>query len=154
MYAYAGGRQELILTSGGLIMDGDEFFYLRLRQKQLLVFLCVIADNFKIDVLAKKRESLLSLFLIPAIFTGVRGVAVDRWKCSLLSAARRPPDGLGCEHCCSDGSGEGGNLLCCAGCKAVYYCSKECQLANWKAEGHKSFCLIRREFLKQQGALS
>jgi hypothetical protein len=27
----------------------------------------------------------------------------------------------------------------CSGCKMVYYCGKQCQLAHWKA--HKSLCV-------------
>eukprot|EP00026_Physarum_polycephalum_P012366 Phypoly_transcript_12665.p1 GENE.Phypoly_transcript_12665~~Phypoly_transcript_12665.p1 ORF type:complete len:280 (+),score=53.97 Phypoly_transcript_12665:265-1104(+) len=36
----------------------------------------------------------------------------------------------------------------CAGCKSVAYCSKECQVADWKA-GHKQSCA---EFQKLKGA--
>ena len=34
----------------------------------------------------------------------------------------------------------GEKLKRCAGCKRVFYCSKECQLAGWKG-GHKAICL-------------
>ena len=32
----------------------------------------------------------------------------------------------------------------CSICKKVYYCSKECQVKDWKA-GHKKQCAILRE---------
>ena len=43
--------------------------------------------------------------------------------------------------CIACGSREGENqktLLVCARCKKVHYCSKECQVRDWKS--HKSFC--------------
>ena len=38
------------------------------------------------------------------------------------------------------------NLKKCANCKAVYYCSKECQVQDWK--GHKSFCKAAQHVAK------
>jgi hypothetical protein len=38
----------------------------------------------------------------------------------------------GCGDCASE-------LKACSRCKAVYYCSKECQSAHWKS-GHKAAC--------------
>jgi len=32
------------------------------------------------------------------------------------------------------------NRKCCVECRAIYYCSKECQVADWKA-GHKKDCV-------------
>ena len=41
----------------------------------------------------------------------------------------------GCENCGISAI----NLRACSRCKAVSYCSRECQVAHWKA-GHKAAC--------------
>jgi hypothetical protein len=51
-----------------------------------------------------------------------RNGGVDTGKCS----------GCGC-------GGTGSPLMACAACKQVYYCSRACQVADWKA-GHKAVC--------------
>jgi len=38
-----------------------------------------------------------------------------------------------CRKCAAD-------LKCCSCCKAVFYCTKECQLHHWKEGGHKKEC--------------
>ena len=47
------------------------------------------------------------------------------------SADDTPP----CAHCGKEGAGE----LTCSRCKSASYCSKECQVADWK-RGHKLSC--------------
>ncbi|KAJ7609876.1 hypothetical protein FB45DRAFT_340025 [Roridomyces roridus] len=37
----------------------------------------------------------------------------------------------------------------CSGCKAFYYCSKECQIADWRA-GHRDFCSSHEHLLLTQ----
>ena len=44
-----------------------------------------------------------------------------------------------CEHCCKMWTNPDKNMPYCAKCKKVYYCSKECQVADWK-NGHKVLC--------------
>uniref|UniRef100_A0A7S4FNL6 MYND-type domain-containing protein n=1 Tax=Eutreptiella gymnastica TaxID=73025 RepID=A0A7S4FNL6_9EUGL len=44
-----------------------------------------------------------------------------------------------CAHCHQDELETGGKYKQCARCRAVSYCSKECQRAHWKA-GHKAEC--------------
>jgi hypothetical protein len=43
-----------------------------------------------------------------------------------------------CMHCRKPDKIEGRNLFKCGACKQVYYCSKECQRADWK--NHKEAC--------------
>jgi hypothetical protein len=43
-------------------------------------------------------------------------------------------------HACSSK----GNLLRCSRCRNVYYCSRDCQVANWKA--HKTICTVSGSF--------
>jgi hypothetical protein len=45
----------------------------------------------------------------------------------------------GCAHCAATGREGGGKLLLCASCGVVAYCSRECQVAHWKA-AHKQMC--------------
>lgn len=43
-------------------------------------------------------------------------------------------------HCSREGCAcEKANLVC-ANCKTARYCSKDCQLADWKSGGHKQVC--------------
>jgi hypothetical protein len=43
-----------------------------------------------------------------------------------------------CGHCKKPETMNGAKLMKCQRCKAIYYCSKECQVADWK--GHKRMC--------------
>ncbi|KAG1663888.1 hypothetical protein FOA52_014701 [Chlamydomonas sp. UWO 241] len=43
-------------------------------------------------------------------------------------------------HNCSKLRRDGHKLFSCSGCKAVYYCSKECQNESWRNGGHKKIC--------------
>jgi hypothetical protein len=43
-----------------------------------------------------------------------------------------------CNHCEKVETLDGAKLMKCQRCKLTYYCSKECQVADWK--GHKKFC--------------
>jgi len=47
-------------------------------------------------------------------------------------------------HCCGKDKDEhvsqGGKFYQCSQCKSVSYCSKECQLKDWKSGGHKAIC--------------
>ncbi|PKC13975.1 SET domain-containing protein [Rhizophagus irregularis] len=48
---------------------------------------------------------------------------------------------------CSNCFMKGGKLLCCANCKIVYYCSKECQRNDWAIHQHecKIFVKVQRK---------
>jgi hypothetical protein len=50
-------------------------------------------------------------------------------------------------HC----GAKGPNLKKCGGCKTAYYCSVECQRANWK-DGHKLLCKILGKLEAEKGA--
>jgi hypothetical protein len=43
-----------------------------------------------------------------------------------------------CGHCKKRETMNGSKLMKCQRCKVIYYCSKECQVADWK--GHKKLC--------------
>ena len=43
-----------------------------------------------------------------------------------------------CNHCLNSNNMEGMQQKKCSGCKLVYYCSEECQKADWKK--HKHIC--------------
>jgi hypothetical protein len=45
-----------------------------------------------------------------------------------------------CFTCKRSENGSDQTLLKCGGCKAVSYCSKECQVKDWKQGGHKQVC--------------
>lgn len=51
-------------------------------------------------------------------------------------SSRRPPY---CCHACGL-SGDDNRLLFCARCNQVAYCSKECQVYDWREAGHKLVC--------------
>jgi tetratricopeptide (TPR) repeat protein len=56
-----------------------------------------------------------------------------------------------CAHCRADLPE--GKQPCCVECKAVYYCSRDCQVAHWKA-GHKKDCVRKlKKRLKAAGTL-
>ena len=75
------------------------------------------------------------------------GLSPKRWKLAILTPAEPPlsPEEVakvklkaassGCRHC----SATGVKLRLCLECKAVSYCSKECQVADWKSR-HKREC--------------
>lgn len=44
-----------------------------------------------------------------------------------------------CDHCNKDNT----DATLCGGCKLVYYCSKECQIADWKY--HKPACMVMKK---------
>ncbi|KAF8546886.1 hypothetical protein OG21DRAFT_1490730 [Imleria badia] len=45
-----------------------------------------------------------------------------------------------CQNAKCDKSGPPGSFKCCAGCLHVHYCSKECQVHDWKNGGHPKYC--------------
>lgn len=45
-----------------------------------------------------------------------------------------------CANCFAKSGVEGIKLNACTGCKATYYCSKQCQSIHWKKGGHKEAC--------------
>ncbi|KEG06042.1 MYND zinc finger (ZnF) domain-like protein [Trypanosoma grayi] len=54
-----------------------------------------------------------------------------------------------CAHCekrCSDKSNNGGSLLRCGSCKAVYYCDATCQRAHW-ASAHRTPCKCYKQLV-------
>ena len=56
-----------------------------------------------------------------------------------------------CAHCRADLLE--GNQSCCVECRAAYYCSRNCQVAHWKA-GHKKDCVKKlKKKLKAAGEL-
>ena len=60
------------------------------------------------------------------------GFSMETTKLNRCSENMQPQD---CLHCWKLGE----NFDLCAGCEAVYYCSKACQLANWPK--HRFFCI-------------
>ena len=48
-------------------------------------------------------------------------------------------------ECAAEACGSDMGLKLCRACRAVYYCSKECQTGAWPQ--HKPDCLILREIL-------
>jgi MYND finger len=49
--------------------------------------------------------------------------------------------------CCGNPAGEGVTIGCCARCKAIGYCGRECQRKHWKM-GHKIDCARPDELKK------
>lgn len=56
----------------------------------------------------------------------------------IVCASCQAPEGLAMKH------------KQCSACKAVYYCSVECQRVDWKA-GHKNRCKELQALLKKKG---
>jgi len=50
-----------------------------------------------------------------------------------------------CEHCRKHEPSDGPLFSKCSRCKTVFYCSKSCQKADWRA-GHKNACQARPKF--------
>ena len=48
-----------------------------------------------------------------------------------------------CAHCCVEL--ENDNVLQCANCKRSSYCSRKCQVSDWKYGRHKHYCRNYRE---------
>eukprot|EP01111_Echinosteliopsis_oligospora_P019488 TRINITY_DN9461_c0_g1_i1.p1 TRINITY_DN9461_c0_g1~~TRINITY_DN9461_c0_g1_i1.p1 ORF type:complete len:103 (-),score=7.43 TRINITY_DN9461_c0_g1_i1:153-461(-) len=46
-----------------------------------------------------------------------------------------------CAVCLKTSRDDGKNLLYCGKCKTTYYCSKECQLIDFKNYSHKYICI-------------
>jgi hypothetical protein len=44
-----------------------------------------------------------------------------------------------CKNCQKSALASANSMKRCSGCKAVWYCSRECQVAHWK-KGHKNYC--------------
>jgi hypothetical protein len=64
--------------------------------------------------------------------------------------AKQAPKTGRCRYCCSvDLKGE---LRKCSQCKSVQYCSRECQVADWKA-GHKKDCKVSKKLREQKAEL-
>lgn len=62
--------------------------------------------------------------------------------CSWCKKLWEPPAGGGDD----DDDDEGVKLLTCGGCKQVFYCNRECQIAHWK-KVHKKQCKLMRSRL-------
>jgi hypothetical protein len=84
--------------------------------------------------------------IFDAVIAGEDGPIKEKAKADLVrlqSLARLSNDESlwikGCHHCEKvETLLDGAKLMKCQGCKAVYYCSKECQVADWKK--HKKWC--------------
>ena len=64
----------------------------------------------------------------------------DQQEQSSVEHKRKPdPSTDPCAFCGAQPS-PGSKHKLCGGCKAVLYCSKECQAKHWKEGGHKSEC--------------
>ena len=60
------------------------------------------------------------------------------------------PNGKVCGNCSTgEGNESAPKLSACARCSLVYYCSKECQRAHWKAN-HKLRCISKADRARQQ----
>ena len=64
--------------------------------------------------------------------------AFERLKLKQKDSAASVPasPSTGCANCGISTA----NLRGCSRCKAIFYCSKECQVAHWKSE-HKAACM-------------
>ena len=57
-----------------------------------------------------------------------------------------------CSRCDAEASSfESGKLLACAGCRMMWYCSRECQRADWKS-GHRKNCKAVAGFASNERA--
>ncbi|KAK7042872.1 hypothetical protein R3P38DRAFT_2511745 [Favolaschia claudopus] len=79
----------------------------------------------------------------PAVYTAwTRFVNALRWRGSVLSLFRsrqRSPltacDNVECKNVL-----EKNRLKCCSGCRSVLYCSRSCQVTDWR-DGHRTACV-------------
>ena len=69
--------------------------------------------------------------------------AAETAAAGFVSAMRRSQIQCAAAGCSRTTKAGGGNLDACAGCKRTFYCSVECQRADWKAE-HKVECMALR----------
>ena len=47
-----------------------------------------------------------------------------------------------CKRCLKIPEEGAGAMRRCGRCRAVYYCSRECQMGDWGGGGHKELCKI------------
>lgn len=77
--------------------------------------------------------------LLPAFVERMAEGLPECWKVSALQPVSKDADAAPLsKEVCSKCGKEGEKLLNCARCKVQKYCSKECQVADWKA--HKKTC--------------
>jgi len=72
----------------------------------------------------------------------------------LMQAALSMQDEAAC-GACSKTAADGVKLQRCIGCKAVWFCSLECQRVDWRSPtGHKAACKVAQQLQQQEQAAS
>jgi hypothetical protein len=100
--------------------------------------------------------------ILDAVIAGKDGPINEKAKSSLSrlqSLARLSNDNYdntctnlkNCEHCTKMETLGGAKLMKCQRCKVTYYCSKQCQIADWKI--HKKRCNELGSYVEERSAL-
>ncbi|OBZ69930.1 hypothetical protein A0H81_10589 [Grifola frondosa] len=98
----------------------------------------------KIDCGPQKAR--VNASIAKAVWDDFQTLAKSRYK--IVKFLRVLVNPLICDNCQKVGNKEG--VRKCAGCLTTFYCSKECQVAAWKGDDHKTTCQLKKR-LRTEG---
>jgi len=106
-------------------------------------------NNAVVDPIAEQFAQAIESIDFGETATNAHLSGIDQERVALgLSPVKRAPDDFvekpdvpSCDAC---GKSQSGHLIC-GRCQLAFYCSKDCQIAAWKSQGHKAECSGMKE---------